>query len=90
MTSYLFGSDLADALQTQCRLPSPHPEDVVQGADWPEYEAGRRRRAAGRCGPRTAVMLADLWTGRPSALHGRSDPDEPDGAHGIQAAVAAG
>src|SRR3954468_9079338 len=27
------GSDHPDAAQTQCRPPSPHPEDGVQGAD---------------------------------------------------------
>jgi len=29
----LSGSDRPDAAQTQRRSPSPHPEDVVQGAE---------------------------------------------------------
>src|SRR3954471_1936553 len=33
-------------------------------------------------------MLADHWAKRASALHGRSHPDQPDAAHGVQAGVA--
>ena len=85
----LSGSDYPDATQTQRRPPSPHSEDVVQGAEL----AGLRSGTAPAGQPdvmdrrRGARMLADHGAKRAGSVYGRGDPNQPDAAHGFQAGV---
>src|SRR5882757_9502559 len=85
----LSGSDCPDATQTQRRPPSPHPEDVVQGAEL----AGLRSGTAPAGQPdvmdrgRSAGMLADHWAERAGSVYGRGHPDQPDAARGVQAGL---
>ena len=80
-----------DAAQTQRRSPTPHPEDVVQGAEL----AGLRGGPAAAGQPdivdrgHSLGMLADHWTGRAGSVYGRSHSDQLDAAHCVQAGVAA-
>jgi hypothetical protein len=63
----------ANAARAQRRSASPHPEDEVQGGNWPEYEAGLRRRGSltlwitdkapdhwQTCGPGGRVLYSDV------------------------------
>ena len=59
--------------------------------NWPAYEAGLRRRGSLTLWIEDRA-LEDWQTcekGRAGSLHRRGHPDEPDGAHCVQTAVAA-
>ena len=87
---FLLWFEHPDATQAQRRSPSPHPEDVVQGAEL----AGVRGGAASAWQPdvvdrgRSVGGLAEHGAGRAGSLYGRSHSDQPDAAHGVQAGVA--
>jgi hypothetical protein len=66
------------------------PKMAFKVQNWPEYEAGLRRRGSLTLWIEDATLACWQTCGRASALLGRGDPAEPDDAHGVQAAVATG
>jgi len=72
------------------RHPIPKMSFKVQ--NWPAYEAGLRRRGSLTLWIEDAVL--ECWqTSGPSGqarFKGRSHPDQPDAAHGVQAGVGSG